>query len=127
MSVDEAELERELRRQLPIINQPAVDALNAANAIVVAVMGPDTEVTDEEATEITKISDDLAKEIERSRLAAEHGADNVFDTGQLTEHFDVSGFRSSVVVVTRKSDGKLGSLRFTHHPRLYFDFQVHAG
>jgi hypothetical protein len=127
MSVDEAELERELRRQLPIINQPAVDALNAANAIVVAVMGPDTEVTDEEAVEITKDRDDLAREIERSRLAAEHGADNVFDTGQFIEHFTLRGCRSSVAVVIRKVDGKLGSLRFTHHPRLYFDFQVHAG
>jgi hypothetical protein len=33
------------------------------------------------------------------------------------------GFAAPYVVVRRKSDGVKGSLEFTHHPRVYFNFQ----
>jgi hypothetical protein len=36
--------------------------------------------------------------------------------------YDVIGFAAPFVVVTRKSDGVKGSLRFTHWPRRYFGF-----
>jgi len=44
-------------------------------------------------------------------------------TEELQRDFDVKGFQAPYVVVIRKSDGQLGSLMFTHLPRLYFDFQ----
>lgn len=47
-------------------------------------------------------------------------------TEQLQEEFDVLEFQAPYVVVSRKSDGKLGSLEFTHAPRLYFNWQEHT-
>ena len=41
---------------------------------------------------------------------------------QLCEEFEVIGFCAPFVVVKRKSDGVKGSLEFTHHPRVYFNF-----
>jgi hypothetical protein len=46
-------------------------------------------------------------------------------TGQLLEEFDVLEFSAPYVVVSRKSDGQLGSLEFTHSPRVYFGWQEH--
>jgi len=43
-------------------------------------------------------------------------------TEELRRDFDVLGFRAPYVVVRRKSDGVLGSLEFTHSPRVYFDW-----
>lgn len=59
-------------------------------------------------------------EITRESLEAKHG--QVWDTKQLGEEFSVTGFMAPLVVVRRKSDGKLGSLEFTHMPRFYFNF-----
>jgi len=42
---------------------------------------------------------------------------------ELTEEFIVQGFLAPFVVVTRKADGKVGTLEFTHHPRWYFNFK----
>lgn len=47
-------------------------------------------------------------------------------TDQMTDEFDVLEFAAPYVVVRRKSDGKLGSLEFTHRPRVYFGFREHA-
>jgi len=59
----------------------------------------------------------------RGTLEEQCGVDNVFDTKQLQQHFVVNGFMSPPYVsVTRKVDGVKGSLRFSHAPRLYFDF-----
>ncbi len=60
----------------------------------------------------------------REALEARYGA--VWDTGQLTEAFEVVGFAAPFVVVRRRSDGVLGSLEFQHQPRLYFNFQRDA-
>lgn len=46
-----------------------------------------------------------------------------WDTAQLQEDFEVLGFAAPFVVVRRKSDGKRGTLEFTHRPRVYFDFK----
>jgi hypothetical protein len=57
----------------------------------------------------------------REALEAEYG--QVWDTAQLGEDFNVTGFAAPFVVVTRKSDNAKGSLCFQHHPRFYFSFQ----
>jgi len=43
---------------------------------------------------------------------------------QLQEDFDVLGFLAPFVTVRRKRDGALGSLEFTHMPRVYFGFKA---
>jgi hypothetical protein len=49
-------------------------------------------------------------------------AGNRWDSDQLRDQFEVIGFAAPFVVVRRKSDGRKGSLEFTHSPRLYFNF-----
>lgn len=56
----------------------------------------------------------------RQELEAEFG--KVWNTDELREEFDVSGFLAPYVVVTRKADNVSGSLQFRHSPRLYFNF-----
>lgn len=53
-------------------------------------------------------------------LATETG--QTWDTKQLAEDFTVIGFAAPFVIVRRKSDDQLGSLEFTHSPRVYFSF-----
>lgn len=56
----------------------------------------------------------------REALEARYG--QVWDTIQLTEHFEVIGFMAPLVVVRRKADGVKGSLEFQHSPRYYWGF-----
>jgi len=58
----------------------------------------------------------------RESLEAKHG--QVWDTDELRDEFDVLGFMAPFVVVSRKSDGVKGSLKFQHSPRLYFGFKA---
>ena len=60
----------------------------------------------------------------RAALEAQYG--EVYDTEQLSEHFEVVGFMAPYVVAKRKSDGQKGSLEFQHNPRFYFNFQPHS-
>lgn len=53
-------------------------------------------------------------------LAATEGP--TWDTAALTNDFEVLGFMAPFVVVRRRSDGKRGSLEFTHNPRVYFNW-----
>ena len=53
-------------------------------------------------------------------LAAETG--QTWTTEQLRADFEVTGFAAPFVVVRRKSDGAVGSLEFTHSPRVYFSW-----
>ena len=46
-------------------------------------------------------------------------------TAEMTAEFDVLGFQAPFVVVRRKSDGKRGTLEFTHSPRTYFGWRAH--
>jgi uncharacterized protein Usg len=48
-----------------------------------------------------------------------------WDTGQLASDFDVLQFAAPFVIARRKLDGKVGSLEFTHHPRVYFGWREH--
>lgn len=54
-------------------------------------------------------------------LAADEG--QKWTTAQLQQDFTVVGFAAPYVVVVRKSDGKRGTLEFTHSPRYYFGWQ----
>ena len=58
----------------------------------------------------------------REALEAKHG--QVWDTQQLREDFDVTGFMAPYVIVRRRSDGVVGSLQFQHDPRLYFNYSA---
>ena len=59
--------------------------------------------------------------LDRDQLAELYG--QVWDTAQMTEEFDVTGFGAPMVVVTRKSDKQKGSLEFQNFPRFYFSFE----
>jgi hypothetical protein len=61
-----------------------------------------------------------APEDTREALEAKYG--QVWDTEQLGQEFNVTGFAAPYVVVRRKSDGQVGSLQFKHNPRFYFNF-----
>lgn len=59
-----------------------------------------------------------------AELAARVAAgEQVWDSDQMREDFEVTGFMAPLVVVRRRSDGKVGSLMFAHSPRYYFGFQ----
>jgi hypothetical protein len=58
----------------------------------------------------------------RAELEKEYGPDDVFDTEQLREKFEVEGFGGGICVVRRRADGVRGSLDFDHMPRFYYRF-----
>lgn len=60
--------------------------------------------------------------LSREALEAKYG--QVWDTPQLVQDFDVSGFLAPFVGVRRKSDGQSGVLLFQHSPRYYFSFEA---
>jgi hypothetical protein len=62
----------------------------------------------------------LANKVPEANLAK---ADQRWDSDALRAEFEVLGFMAPFVVVRRKSDGKKGSLEFTHSPRFYFNWQ----
>lgn len=73
------------------------------------------------------MSDDT-ESMRRGMLAAGQPAADLqraeyrWDSDQLRDQFDVIGFAAPFVIVRRKSDGKKGSLEFTHSPRFYFNW-----
>lgn len=66
-----------------------------------------------------KTHEEIAAEA-RPALEAKHG--QVWNTAELQADYDVVGFCAPYVVVRRKADDKMGSLQFTHQPRLYHSF-----
>ena len=58
----------------------------------------------------------------RESLESQYGS--VWDTRELSAEFTVHGFLAPYCVVTRKSDGSLGTLMFQHSPRYYFGFEA---
>ena len=60
----------------------------------------------------------------RAELEAKYGAGNVWNTTEFQETFSVEGFMAPFCVVTRKSDGVRGSVKFQHNPRFYFGFEI---
>ena len=71
---------------------------------------------------------DATENLRRAMIASGHPvracaeAERTWNTGQLQEDFEVISFAAPLVIVRRKSDGKMGSMEFTHHPRAYFNF-----
>ena len=61
----------------------------------------------------------------REALEAEYG--KVWDTTQLSQEFEVTGFMAPFVVVRRKSDSVVGSMTFQHMPRFYWGFEPDRG
>jgi hypothetical protein len=49
--------------------------------------------------------------------------DPAWNTAELQRDFEVFDFLAPFVMVKRKSDGKVGTLEFTHSPRVYFNWQ----
>jgi hypothetical protein len=58
---------------------------------------------------------------EREALTAKYG--QVWNTEELSRDFIVTRFMAPFVVVKRKSDGVIGSLKFQHSPRYYYGFK----
>lgn len=46
-----------------------------------------------------------------------------WSTEEFRRDFAVVTFLAPFVFVVRRSDGKQGSLRFDHHPRVYYNWQ----
>lgn len=67
------------------------------------------------------MSKHLAEAKLKKELSDKHG--QLWTTAELQADYDVQGFALGFVVVIRKSDGKRGSLDFTHSPRFYYSFQ----
>ena len=61
-----------------------------------------------------------AVEGSREYLQAKHG--EVWDTTELQEQFEVTGFMAPFVGVRRRCDGVRGSVMFQASPRFYFSF-----
>ena len=59
----------------------------------------------------------------REALEAQYG--QVWTTDEMQSEFDAIGFMAPLIVVSRRSDGRKGSLEFQHSPRFYFNFQPH--
>lgn len=51
---------------------------------------------------------------------AQAAQEQTWDTAALQRDFEVLNFQAPFVVVRRRSDGAVGSLEFTHSPRVYF-------
>jgi hypothetical protein len=77
--------------------------------------------------EVQKINSQVESsepEQERARLVAIYGADNVFNTQEMSAKYEVIGFMAPFCVVKDKATGKKGSLEFQHDPRFYFNFMA---
>jgi len=46
----------------------------------------------------------------------------VWDTSELLDEFEVTGFLAPFVSVRRRSDNVKGSMMFSHRPRYYYNF-----
>ena len=59
---------------------------------------------------------------ERAELEKRHG--KVYNTKEVQEAFQITGFLAPYVSATRKSDGVKGSMLFQGSPRYYFGFEA---
>ena len=62
---------------------------------------------------------------QREALVAKYGL--VLDAKELMVEYEVLGFMAPYCTVRRRSDGQLGSFKFRHNPRYYYDFQADIG
>lgn len=61
---------------------------------------------------------------DRAALETQYG--KVWDTGELSTEFEVTGFMAPYATVRRKSDDQKGSVEFQHSPRFYFNYIPHT-
>ena len=64
---------------------------------------------------------EVNQDAERAKLQEKYG--EVLTTNEMQVRYTVEGFLSPFVVCRRKSDGKRGTLMFSHDPRYYFGWQ----
>ena len=64
---------------------------------------------------------DMSEKEARAWLEKEYG--QVWSHDEAREEFTITGFRAPLCVAIRKSDGKEGTLLFSHDPRFYFNFR----
>lgn len=57
------------------------------------------------------------------RAELEHRYGQVLGSAELAITFEVIGFMAPLVVVRRRTDGRIGSFEFQHHPRFYFNWR----
>lgn len=75
--------------------------------------------------ELTRVRAMMASEINAKALgrdALETAYGQTWDTEQLGKDFEVLGFLAPFCIVSRRADGRRGSLIFQHHPRYYWGF-----
>ena len=58
-------------------------------------------------------------------LAADDG--QRWTSAELQRDFQILGYAAPFVVVRRRADGQVGTLEFTHSPRVYFGFVPDGG
>ena len=87
-------------------------------SIIPAQMSPDAaeEIRRHEAARLDR------RRQERDKLERIYG--QVWDTDELTEQFEVLGFRAPYVVVRDLDTREEGSLKFQHEPRYYFSWRA---
>ncbi len=78
---------------------------------------------DRDATESVRRQRIAELNIGHGRLELERLHGRTWDTKELAADFEVMGFMAPLVVARRRTDGKVGSLEFQHHPRLYFNWR----
>jgi hypothetical protein len=64
---------------------------------------------------------EVNQDTERAKLEEKYG--EVMTTSSMQSLYDVEGFLAPFIVCRRKSDGKRGTLMFSHSPRYYFSWQ----
>ena len=86
--------------------------------IIPAQMSPDAseEIRRHEVARLNR------RKAEREQLEQVYG--QVWDTDELTEQFEVLGFRAPYVVVRNLDTREEGNLKFQHDPRYYFSWRA---
>ena len=64
---------------------------------------------------------EVNRDAERTKLEEQYG--EVLTTSEMQERYTVEGFLAPFVVCRRKSDGRRGTLMFSHSPRFYFGWK----
>ena len=66
---------------------------------------------------------EMSEEDAREWLKKHYKTEDIWNTKEVQELFEITSFMSPYCICTRKSDGKTGTLIFCHSPRFYFDFK----
>lgn len=64
---------------------------------------------------------EVNQDTERAKLEEKYG--EIMATSEMQERYTVEGFLAPFIVCRRKTDGKRGTLIFSHSPRYYFSWQ----